>query len=74
MIYVCVEIVCGVVDKLSAFSTWTDALGYFRNIVDDFSQWYEVNVGTVGAHAIDNEDGDYEIYIDRVEIDSEVKV
>lgn len=66
---VCVEIVCGVVDHMKAFKTMELAMSYFNNIVPDDGSWLERVVGNGFAHAIDNEDSDYEICIEEVEME-----
>lgn len=65
-IVTCVEIVCGVIDHAKAFKTMELAMEYFNSIVPDDGSWSERVVGDGFAHAIDNEDSDYEIYIEAV--------
>ena len=66
---VCVEIVCGVVDRMKAFKTMELAMEYFNGIVPDDGSWSERVVGDNFAHAVDNEDSDYEICIEEVEME-----
>ena len=65
----CVEIVCGVVDHMKAFKNMELAMEYFNSIVPDDRSWSERVVGDGFAHAIDNEDSDYEIYMEVVEME-----
>lgn len=62
----CVEIVCGVIDCMKAFKNMELAMEYFNSIVPDDGSWSERVVGENFAHAIDNEDSDYEIYMEVV--------
>lgn len=66
---VCVENVCGVIDHMKAFKTMELAMKYFNSIVPDDGSWSERVVGDNFAHAIDNEDSDYEICIEEVEME-----
>lgn len=68
-IVVCVEIVCGVIDHIRVFKTMELAMEYFNSIVPDDGSWSERVVGDNFAHAIDNEDSDYEIYMEVVEME-----
>lgn len=65
-IVTCVEVVCGVIDCMKAFKTIELAMEYFNSIVPDDGSWSERVVGDNFAHAIDNEDSDYEIYMEVV--------
>lgn len=68
---VCVEVVCGVVDKMSAFQSFEVGMEYFNKCVppQEAKNWFEVVYGTNFAHAIDNEDSDYEINMEMVEME-----
>lgn len=66
---VCVEIVCGVVDRMKAFKTMELAMKYFNSIVPDDGSWVERVIGDNFARAVDNEDSDYEICIEEVEME-----
>lgn len=68
-IVTCVEVVCGVIDRMKAFKTMELAMEYFNSIVPDNGSWSERVVGDNFAHAIDNEDSDYEIYMEAVEME-----
>jgi hypothetical protein len=68
-IVTCVEIVYGVIDRMKTFKTMELAMKYFNSIVPDDGSWSERVVGDNFAHAIDNEDSDYEIYMEVVEME-----
>ena len=65
------EIVCGVIEKMRAFKSFEDGMEYFDKCVPPWEaeNWSEVVCGNDYAHAIDNEDSDYEIYMEIVEME-----
>lgn len=65
-IVTCVEVVCGVIDRMKAFKTMELAMECFNSIVPDNRSWSERVVGDNFAPAIDNENSDYEIYMEAV--------
>ena len=67
----CVEVVYGVVDKMSVFQSFEAGMEYFNKRVppQEAEDWSEVVYGTNFARAIDNEDSDYEIYMEMVEME-----
>lgn len=67
----CVELAYGVINKMSAFPSFEAGMEYFNKCVppQEAENWSEVVYGTNFAHAIDNEDSDYEIYMEMVEME-----
>ena len=67
----CVELTYGVIYKMSAFPSFEAGMEYFNKCVppQEAENCFEVVYGTNFAHVIDNEDSDYEIYMEMVEME-----